>query len=150
MKIIKKGNPDKIAKIKETREESRNPEIKCRYCDAQFRIQACDVRTREEGTQYYVRCPCCETDIVLCGADLPADYKKPIGYIDYKPTLNGVPGVFVVPSAPIAQPEKTWIGDPIESDVKVICTIDKKPIKKPINVFTKICKLPDYDDLEDE
>jgi hypothetical protein len=127
MKITKQGNPDKIAKIKEKREESRNPEICCSHCDAQFRIQASEVQTQptcQEGERikYYVNCPCCNTEIDVTHC-LPSDYEKKDKYqlVQYPfvtggPTLTtknpmGGPGFFVVQNP---------IDDPF-NPFKVIC-----------------------------
>lgn len=130
MKITKTGNPDKIKKIKENREESRTPEIQCKHCDARFKIQASDVRTRQLGqhpmerTWHYVNCPCCDSEIGLVASEIPANYEKeyvrgPGRPVHPFPGFVGPPS-FIAPT-PVVVPDKTWIGDPIESLIKVIC-----------------------------
>jgi hypothetical protein len=134
MKITKTGSPDKIKKIKEDREQSRNPEIQCKHCDARFRIQASDVRTRQLGqhpieqTKHYVNCPCCDSEVGLAASELPTNYERVVneyvrGFdrpgLPFPGFVGPSPG-FVAPT-PVFIPDETWVGDPIDRPIKVIC-----------------------------
>lgn len=124
MKITKTGNPEKVKRIIEERRESLNPELKCQYCDAEFRIQSSDVRNRQLGqyperTQHFVVCPCCSSEIVITGDELPLYYKKYGNRFNFPipPEIQFVS----TPKAPDPKPDQTWVGDPIDNPTKVIC-----------------------------
>jgi len=72
MKIVKKGNPDKIKEIKETRFHKENPEIECKKCDAVFKISNTDVKSKD-GIKY-VDCPECQEERKLNGEEVPSNY----------------------------------------------------------------------------
>jgi hypothetical protein len=77
MNVVKNGDPEKVKRIFAKREAANNPIVKCPHCDAELRINKCDVYFIGNWSDKQVKCFSCKSMFKIPDDKVPADYVEP-------------------------------------------------------------------------